>query len=209
MLFTQSDLPRGSQHPSSSSSSDSESAAVKTRRLTTSMSPKKKKAKKMSAPVVPEQPSEYASHIRFQMRRRMKSSGEGKTPNYDIEQNIREIRAILAVNTEIFVRCMDQSLRHSTHNSSSERYLYFQRFSFDVVKVCARKPNSTSQFTTKCERVVKKFNLRPLMKLPACLTETFAIKHKDRPHSKLLTMMVSFRTPLRCMNMCFSHSLQI
>ena len=105
--------------------------------------PPKKKAKK-SAPKEPEDPLEYANHIREEAGKRFNKSIKKKNVNLDIEQNIREIRALLKINDEIFERCMSAEW---THVKYIKTLVTFTRYGFDVVKV---RPSGTgTQFGTR------------------------------------------------------------
>ena len=65
--------------------------------------PPKKKGK--NEPKDPVDPLEYVNHIREEVGKRFVTTGRNNV-NLDIEQNVREIRALLNINDEIFGRCM-------------------------------------------------------------------------------------------------------
>ena len=86
------------------------------------------------------EPLEYLSRIRDHVGKILRpTSKEGRAVNYDIEQNIREIRAILATNAEIFDRCVG-SMEENSHNNG---YTTFMRYGFEVVKT--RQIEKTTQ----------------------------------------------------------------
>ena len=64
--------------------------------------------------------------------------------NDDVEQNIREIRAILITNAEIFDRCMGSRKQDS--------YSVFTRYSFDLVSVIVGTADETARFSAYSER---------------------------------------------------------
>jgi hypothetical protein len=69
--------------------------------------PPKKKAK-LSSSNVPEDPIEFVGHIRNESGKRFSTTKRSKGEhNSDIEQNVREVRALLKINAEIFGRCME------------------------------------------------------------------------------------------------------
>ena len=134
--------------------------------------PPKKKAKKSAAE---EEPLEYIEHVRERATKRFaKSHGKKKkNVNYDIEQNIREIRALLNINDEIFQRCISSGQITSKSKSAT-----FTRYSYDVVKV---RQNSTkqTQFITEPEQSQHSFDVSALMDLPADLTDVFVAKYQS------------------------------
>ena len=66
--------------------------------------PPKKKGK--NEPKEPDDPLEYVNHIREEAGKRFVTTGRRNNVNLDIEQNVREIRALLKINDEIFGRCI-------------------------------------------------------------------------------------------------------
>eukprot|EP00985_Skeletonema_marinoi_P011445 scaffold5456_cov73-Skeletonema_marinoi.AAC.1 len=69
--------------------------------------PPMKKRKSAGAPKEPEEPLDFVTHIREKAQKRFAS--RRKNVNYDIEQNVREIRALLNINAEIFGRVIDSA----------------------------------------------------------------------------------------------------
>ena len=86
--------------------------------------------------------------------------------NYDIEHNIREIRAILKMNAEILDRCMEFMTDDGADSSA-----FFERVSYDLVT--ARAWNEGTQVITHPIRTTKEFNTKPLTKLPQGLDNIF------------------------------------
>lgn len=165
------------------------------------MPPKKKSKKSQSA--MSQDPLEYASLMRARMCARMESSttaDRNKMPGYDndIGQNIREIKAILAVNEEIFGRCMEgMDSTIIVDPSDNSALVSFHRHSFDVIKVCPSLPlDELTRFMTEPVCSEKKFVLNSLIKLPDCLEETFVVKCMDRPHSKFIDYNLFFQNSL-------------
>lgn len=161
------------------------------------MSPNKKA--KTSPAAMPEDPVEYASHMRAQMMGDLMNSTTAEMKermSYDVEQNIREIRAILTINDEIFGRCMDSmDLCHSFNDKSGRNVsAVFHRQSCDVVKVSP--VNSSTRFTTPIVCSEKTFNLESLVKLPDCLAETFVVKYKEKCHSNFIDYDAFFHRSL-------------
>ncbi|KAL7448566.1 hypothetical protein ACHAWC_000730 [Mediolabrus comicus] len=83
--------------------------------------------------------------------------------NYDIDHNIREIRAILKMNAEILDRCMKFS------TGGGESATSFKRIAYEVVATRAR--NDGTQVITQPIRTTKEFNTTPLSKLPEGLDD--------------------------------------
>ena len=83
--------------------------------------------------------------------------------NYDIEQNIREIRAILKMNAEIFDRCV----KFMKSERGGTTYVY--RIAYEVVTT--RAWNNETQVITHPKRTDNCFNTDPLSKLPQGLED--------------------------------------
>ena len=83
--------------------------------------------------------------------------------NYDIDHNIREIRAILKMNAEILDRCMKFS------TGGKKCFTSFKRIAYEVVTTRAR--NDGTQVITQPIRTNKWFNTTPLSKLPEGLDD--------------------------------------
>ena len=101
------------------------------------MPPKKKsKASSPPAPKVPDEPMEYVNHIRENAGKCFAHVGKKKegVDNYDIEQNVREIRALLKINAYYFSRCIKAAdLPH--RDDDVDVTLQFTRSILDEVKV--------------------------------------------------------------------------
>ena len=127
-----------------------------------------------------EEPLEYIERIREQATKWFVTTDDRKNKvNYDIEQNIREIRALLNINDEIFQRCISSGKIKSTSAS-------FTRYSYDVVKVRQDPTNQTqTQFITEPEQSQKSFDMSSLLSLPADLSGVFVAKYQSS-HSLLI-----------------------
>ena len=99
-----------------------------------------------------------------------------KSPvNYDIEHNIREIRAILNMNAEILDRCMEFMGETETipdeddEELINEWYTSFKRIAYE--EVTARAWNEGTHVITHPIRTTKEFETTPLSKLPKGLDD--------------------------------------
>ena len=130
----------------------------------------------------PTDPIELLSRVRGKVANDIRPNKRGNAvSNDDVQQNIREIRAILITNAEIFDRCMksreksssskitssdDTSLDDSSSGDSSSK-VKFVRYSFDHVWV---KFDTKDNYSGKCiadkKRLVKSFDMTPLTQLP-------------------------------------------
>ena len=119
-------------------------------------------------------PSEEISQSRDLVAKSLQNDIE--QTNYDIEQNVREIRAILTTNAEIF----DRIMAHRT-----EDVHVFYRYAYEVVEThtISKDNKNTTQFVTYPERTVKKFDMKPLRKIPAGLDDIFFFKMRSQPFS--------------------------
>ena len=152
--------------------------------------PPRKKAKK-SAPKEPEDPLEYANHIREEAGKRFNKSIKKKNVNLDIEQNIREIRALLKINDEIFERCMSAEW---THVKYKKTLVTFTRYGFDVVKVRPSGTGTSTQFITEPQCSKKEFDMTSLSDLPTGIDNLFVVKYQAEP----FTMFVDFKAFFEC-----------
>ena len=152
--------------------------------------PPRKKAKK-SAPKEPEDPLEYANHIREEAGKRFNKSIKKKNVNLDIEQNIREIRALLKINDEIFERCMSAEW---THVKYIKTLVTFTRYGFDVVKVRPSGTDTSTQFITEPECSKKEFDMTSLSDLPTGIGNLFVVKYQAEP----FTMFIDFKAFFEC-----------
>jgi len=140
--------------------------------------PPKKKAK--TAPI-PDDPEEYITHIREKSGKRFESTGRKKNVNYDIEQNVREIRALLKINAEIFDRCII-----SAANEHDGKMVSFTRYSFDVVRVRPYHGTTQTHFVAEYDRSSKNFDMKPLSELPAYLNGVFVVNYQNAPYTMFI-----------------------
>lgn len=152
--------------------------------------PPEKKAKRSLSPNEPEDPLEYANYIREGAGKRFnKSIKKKKNVNFNIEQNIREIRALLKINDEIFERCMSAEWTYGRHDKT---LVMFTRYGFEVVKV--RPSGTLTQFITKPECSKKEFDMKPLSDLPAGIDDLFVVKYQAEPY----TMFIDYKAFFEC-----------
>ena len=104
---------------------------------------------------------------------------DGSVSNYDVEQNMREIRAILSTNTEIFERCMQSKISNSNNKT-------FNRWCIDSVETYVVVMSKTTHFVGYPERQTKSFDMTPLLKLPTGLDDIFVVKHQEAPYTEFI-----------------------
>ena len=161
--------------------------------------PPKKRAKK--SPTEPEDPLEYANYIREEAGKRFsKSIKKKKNVNLDIEQNIREIRALLKINDEIFERCM--SAEWTCGKQHDKTLVVFTRYAFDVVKV--RPYNALTQFITEPQCSKKEFDMKSLSELPTGIDGLFVAKYQVEP----FTMFIDYKAFFECVLMLSDEILE-
>ena len=136
-----------------------------------------------------EEPLEYIERIREQATKWFVTTDDRKNKiNYDIEQNIREVRALLNINDEIFQRCISSGQITSKSKSAT-----FTRYSYDVVKVRQDTTSqSQTQFITEPEQSQKSFDMSSLMSLLADLSGVFVAKYQSS-HSLLIDYQHSWK----------------
>ena len=108
--------------------------------------------------------------------------------NYDIDHNIREIRAILKMNAEILNRCMKFS------TGGRESATKFKRIAYEVVKT--RAWNNGTQVITHPKRTHKWFNTDPLSKLPEGLDDIIVSRNMTGNLSSFIDFETFFKRAL-------------
>ena len=184
--------------------------------------PPKKKAK-LSSSNEPEDPIDFVGHIRNESGKRFSTTNRNKGEhNSDIEQNVREVRALLKINAEIFGRCMvsrvlvdddedctdDESCTSSDDSDDScfqsrARYakelglLTFKRSDFAEVTVRQCPTNAAvTELITVQERDQEAFSMKPLLELPAGLNDLFVVKYQAAPYHDFIDYDALFRTAI-------------
>ncbi len=150
--------------------------------------PPKKKRKSSGAPKEPEEPLEFVTHVRDKAQKRFVS--RRKNINYDIEQNVREIRALLNINSEIFGRVMGAASNYSSGSKTAT----LTRYGFDVVKV--RQSGGKAEFITEAAVSTKAFSIDALLNLPADLTGVLVVQYQAAPFGNFVDYDAFFRSAL-------------
>ena len=150
------------------------------------MPPKKKR--KSGAPKDPVDPLEFVTHVRDKAQKRFMSRRKNVT--YDIQQNVREIRALLNINSEIFGRVMSVASNYSSGSKSAT----LTRYGFDVVKV--RQSGGKTEFITEAAVSTKAFPIDALLNIPANLTSVFVAQYQAAPFSNFVDYNAFFRSAL-------------
>jgi len=114
--------------------------------------------------------------------------------NYDVEQNIREIYAIINMNEEIFERCMGDFMMKTWRNGEQSWATGFRRISYEKVTVRAR--NDVTEIITHPIRTTKEFNTTPLSKLPQGLEDIIASSNMTGKHSFFIDFLAFFQRAL-------------
>lgn len=151
--------------------------------------PPKKNIKSPASEEPPKGPLECINHIREEAGKRFVAPGNVENVNYDIEQNFREIRALLKINAEIFSRCMQSSIGQCRGGES----VTFTRFGYDAVKVRQTTPTLT-YVVTRQRRSQRTFDMTSLSTLPADLSGIFAVKYQSSPFESFIDHDAFFDT---------------
>ena len=136
--------------------------------------PPKKKSKKSTTPKTkkkPLEPLEHLSEVRERAVKVLIKSEKNENVNYDIEQNIREIRAILATNTEIFDICM--TYLDNYHDPGDGNMYVFERVNFNLIKTI---PDENNKFVVIPSRTELAFDMSSLINPPSGLEDIIIIK---------------------------------
>jgi hypothetical protein len=116
--------------------------------------------------------------------------------NYDIDQNIREIRAILKMNAEILDRCvkfMTKSANGWTQKGG-KWYASFKRITYDVV--VTRSRNAGTQVITYPRKTTQDFETTPLLRLPEGLKGIIVSRNMTGNHSIFIDFEAFFKRSL-------------
>ena len=170
--------------------------------------PPRKKARKSAPPKQLADPLEHISQTRESAAERFKSRKKKNQPepNYDVEQNVREIRAILAMNREIFDRCIGSMvvLGGAPEDWWKQDYPYisFNRVSFDSVRTLhadaaeAGAEAAVTKFVTYKTHSELSIDMGALMGAPVELEEIIVMKHMSRPHPMFIDCNLVFEKAL-------------
>ncbi len=111
---------------------------------------------------------------------------------FDLEQIIREIRAILTVNEEIHDEIFSRCCMVETKNNDNQLDLY--RFGFKSIK--RRQTGNKIELISQPEVDVQTFDSLPLMQLPSCFDDFVVVRYKDAPYSNCIDFNDCFRKAL-------------
>jgi hypothetical protein len=152
------------------------------------------------------EPAEYVSHVREKAAKKLRPIGGGQnTTNFDIEQNIRGIRAILAMNKEIWDRCKGSMLQ-----ASDKQSMKFRRYGFEVVEAKTRAVHTWSLLPP--HRVPR--NYLPVLFFSYFELDWISFRHNTWAMRLLLMMLdssttnYSSRTLSFCMTMFWNRFLR-
>ena len=150
------------------------------------MPPKKKKRK--AAPKESEEPSDFVTYTREKGQKRFAT---GKNAILDVDQNVREIRALLTINAEIFGRVYVHASKCTYLGDSVVR---LRRCGFEHVIV--RSNGEFVDFTTEVVSSIKHFDIEDLKCLPADLEGFFVVKYQTCSIGDLVDYSIFFESAL-------------
>ena len=153
-----------------------------------------RKKPKTSSSKEPDEPLECINYIRECAVKNLVNSGrkKGGHVNSDIEQNFREVRALLNINAEIFARCMDSVEKGFTGTNA-----VFSRSGYDVVKVRQCPTNAAlTELITGQIRTQKSFSMNTLSEVPAGLIDLFVVKYQAAPYQAFVDYDALFKTAI-------------
>ena len=142
----------------------------------------------------PDEPLECINYIRECAVKNLVNPGrkKGGHVNSDIEQNFREVRALLNINAEIFTRCMDSVEKGFTGTNA-----VFARSGYDVVKVRQCPTNAAlTELITGQIRTQKSFSMNTLSEVPAGLIDLFVVKYQAAPYQAFVDYDALFKTAI-------------
>ena len=153
-----------------------------------------RKKPKTSSSKEPDEPLECIHYIRECAVKNLVNSGrkKGGHVNSDIEQNFREVRALLNINAEIFARCMDSVEKGFTGTNA-----VFARSGYDVVKVRQCPTNAAlTELITGQTRTQQSFSMNTLSEVPAGLIDLFVVKYQAAPYQAFVDYDALFKTAI-------------
>jgi hypothetical protein len=180
----------------------------------------------MSEISTPEDPEEYISLLRRATlgKNGLALADEGSV-QIEIPQNVREIRAILKTNAEIFSRCMPLAIEHQCDENNSTSSATFIRFAVTEVNTRHEKSDGNEKtivyvHPTRCD---KSFDTTTLSSIPNNIKGIFEILYKVEPqhyvdfeaffekgvsllHGDILTpFLVHLKGHLMSVQVCLGH----
>jgi hypothetical protein len=158
--------------------------------IDTTASSARKKAKTSSK--YPDEPLECINYIRECAIKSLVNSGrkKGGHVNSDIEQNFREVRALLNINAEIFTRCMDSVAKGFTGTNAT-----FVRSGYDVVKVRQCPTNAAlTELITVQKRTQESFSMKTLSDVPADLKGLIVVNYQAAPYQAFVDYDAFFKS---------------
>ena len=150
----------------------------------------------------PDDPIEYVARVREELEKIVDLFGKKENFDYDIAQQVREIRALLKVNAEIFCRIMESANLGSYSEGKSAS---FTRYGFDVVKVRQVEgivplhgggPTTQTQFITEYERSTETFDVKLLSEVPAGLNNIIVVKYRAAEYSMFIDYEAFFKSAI-------------
>eukprot|EP01082_Thalassiosira_pseudonana_P006051 g5514.t1 g5514 contig2:682325-683428(+) len=156
----------------------------------------------------PEDPREYVAHIRTKLEEHLKLNEEEEdTQHYGIDLNVREIRAILNTNEEIFQRCMDCMSREEKQKNIT----VFRRIIFDNVVRTRSVKNNTTRFIVDYDygNSTKSFDTTILEEVPGTLRKFISPVNKPfgGRQTRFVDLNALFRSALMLHDDILAHFL--
>ena len=145
-----------------------------------------------------EDPAEFIGYIRNEGGKRFSPTKRSKGDrNSDIEQNVREVRALLKINAEIFGRCMENQLDPYYDTEVVEHHYTFARYDFSKVSVHQNPSDEDrTELITEQQRSLKAFCLKSLCELPAGLNDLFVVKYQAAQYHAFIDYDAFFKTAI-------------
>lgn len=141
---------------------------------------------------------QFLSYTRSELKRKLdlKDEDDIVAQNFNLEQIVREIRAIIVVNDEIhheiFSRCMVDTSKSNIH------VIYMKRFEFK--KIERRQNRRRLELVSHPEVQERMFDALPLTQLPSGLGDMVVTKYRDSPYSLFVDYDDYFRKALMLLN---------
>ncbi len=118
----------------------------------------------------PEKALDYLGEVRNKLKSSFSRSGKTEEEHLDIEHNIIAIRAILAVNSEIFSRCMKYAEKNIIGDKTK-----LARFGFEKIKT--RQEGKRLELVTQVEHLVQTFDTHPLSTPPSGFNKIVVVEY--------------------------------
>ena len=118
------------------------------------------------------------------LKKHLRFNSECEKLDVDIEQTMREIQAIIAVNDEISSRCMVYANTEDKNNAGW--VVLLERVGYNTIYTRQAQGEEILELVTRAERIERRFDTARLSGLPLGLVDTISVHYKQYPFSAFI-----------------------